>query len=100
MKARPQRRAYSQLTAQELDRIAEPFDRGRYRTRAMTATDRALHRRARRPGRPRIGLGAQKIRISIEKSLLRQTDELARTNNVSRSSLIARALRTVLASAA
>jgi hypothetical protein len=93
------RKAYSVLPPSELDRVAARFDAGRFRTRALTNSDRELHERARRRGRPRIGLGAAKIRISVERSLLRDADALARASGVSRSELIARGLRSLLSEA-
>jgi hypothetical protein len=47
-------------------------------------------------GRPPVGQGAEKIRISLERGLLKQTDKLARTLRLSRSQLIATGLRRML----
>jgi hypothetical protein len=48
---------------------------------------------ARRRGRPQIGLGAEKIRISLERGLLSQADAAAKRLRLTRSQLIARCLR-------
>jgi hypothetical protein len=52
-----------------------------------------------RRGRPRVGLGAEKIRISVERGLLRAADAFAKQNGLTRSELVARGLRTVLVAA-
>ena len=64
--------------------------------RPLSAAGKRELARARRRGRPRIGLGAEKIRVSLERELLSQTDAAARKWRVSRSELIARCLRKVL----
>jgi hypothetical protein len=82
---------------QEVDGIS-PLQPGR----PLTAEQRALHRRARRrkPGRPKVGQGAEKVRISLERSLLRRTDALAAKHELTRSQLIATALQRLIAEAA
>lgn len=55
----------------------------------LTARDRELHARARKRGRPRIGEGAAKIRISIESGLLRHVDRYAKRRGITRSQLFA-----------
>lgn len=55
----------------------------------LTAADRRLHAKARKRGRPRIGQGAAKIRISIESGLLRHVDRYAKRQGISRSKLFA-----------
>ena len=51
----------------------------------------------RKPGRPRVGHGAQVISVSVERALLERSDALARRMGVSRAGLIARGLKAVLA---
>jgi hypothetical protein len=58
-------------------------------TRPLTPPERAVERALRR-GRPRIGQGATKICISLERGLLREADALARKRGLKRSELIAR----------
>jgi hypothetical protein len=94
---------YGTMTAQELDAEVAKFDRPFIadQSRPMTRSEAARERRARRKrGRPRIGKGAQRVLITIERGLLRDTDEYARTSGLSRSQVIARGLRGVLAGAA
>jgi hypothetical protein len=56
------------------------------------AWDRAKRGR----GRPRIGQGAEKVLISMEKRLLLVTDALARRKGLDRSKLVAQAIREML----
>lgn len=59
---------------------------------------RARHRRAeRKRGRPRAGDGSKAISVTIEESLLRRVDALARRKKTPRAQLVARGLRAVLA---
>jgi len=58
--------------------------------------DAAL-KRARR-GRPRVGAGAKRIQITVERNLLAVADRRAHEERISRSELIARGLRLALAS--
>ncbi len=51
-----------------------------------------LRRAKQKRGRPAVGEGAEKIRVSVERSLLRQADAVARKENISRSQLIAQGL--------
>lgn len=73
---------------------AVDFDDTKPLTRKMAAAwDRAKRGR----GRPRIGEGAEKVLISMEKRLLLVTDSLARRKGLDRSKLIAYAIRELLA---
>ena len=56
----------------------------------------AWDRAKRGPGRPRIGEGAEKVLISMEKRLLLVTDSLAKRKGLDRSKLIALAIRELL----
>ncbi|MGD2108350.1 MAG: ribbon-helix-helix protein, CopG family [Phycisphaerae bacterium] len=55
-----------------------------------------LARAKRKRGRPRVGTGSKAISVTIERTLLRKIDRIARRRKVSRAELIARGLRTVL----
>ncbi len=91
---------YSRMPAVELDALAAKFDReiDLGETKPLTPTMRKHEQQARRkkPGRPRVGAGAEKLRISMEKGLLKQVDDYAEAHGISRSDLIARSLRKVL----
>jgi hypothetical protein len=91
---------YSRMKPAELDAMAAKFDRevDLSETKPLTAAMRRDEQRARRkkPGRPRVGLGAAKLRVSMEKGLLKQVDAYARSHGLTRSDFIAQSLRKVL----
>ena len=64
--------------------------------RPMTAAERAEEKRARRRGRPSVGRGAQKIHITVERTLLKQADKVAKEQGLARSELIAQALTAII----
>jgi hypothetical protein len=55
--------------------------------------------RLRRRGRPRIGKGAKRVLVTIEKDLLARADKFARKNGYTRAALIAHALQSVMSPA-
>lgn len=96
------KRKYSEMSPAELDAIAAEFDREFIADtfHPMTPDNRKVWQRSkRRPGRPRVGKGAQTISVSVERSLLTKVDKLARQRGVSRALLIGQGLRAVLAKA-
>jgi hypothetical protein len=80
-----------QMTSAELAEATREYDlpQAWTKSRPMTPAERAQERALRR-GRPKIGQGAEKISISLERGVLRQTDALARKRGLKRSELIAR----------
>jgi hypothetical protein len=94
----PTRKPLARMTAAELADATKgaeniDFEDTKPLPPAMAAAwDRAKRGR----GRPRIGEGAEKVLISIEKRLLLVTDALARRKGLDRSKLIARAIREML----
>jgi len=81
---------------EECERLS-PLESGR----PLTSAQRTQHRRAhRKAGRPMVGGGAEKVRISLERTLLKKTDALAAKSDISRSQIIATALRRLIADAA
>ena|SRR5438045_6957036 len=62
------------------------FERGRPMNAKQRSQEQQLRRRR---GRPRIGAGARKVSISLERHLLKKTDALARKKGINRSELIA-----------
>src|SRR5947209_8731931 len=63
----------------------------------LTPAQKALHRRAaRRAGRPKIGKGAERFTITLERELAKKADALAKRQRMSRSELIADGLRHLL----
>jgi hypothetical protein len=89
---------YWEMTKSELARATSEYDREfiANQARPMTSKQRAEERRARARGRPRIGKGARKIHITLERELLRDADKLAKQQGLGRSQLIAQALADVL----
>jgi hypothetical protein len=91
---------YWEMNAAELREATKEFDDPNYQPPALewTEEDTALHERARRkPGRPRTGLGAKTVALSIERGLLDRADRLANKKGITRAELVAAALRGVLA---
>jgi hypothetical protein len=92
------KREYWEMNTAELREATREYDREELGLpgKPLTAFDRKLHAEARRRGRPRVGLGAEKIRISVERSLLTKADAAAKRLRVTRSELFARGLQQVL----
>lgn len=55
--------------------------------------------RLRSRGRPRIGKGAKRVLVTIERDLLARADKFARKNGYTRAALIAHALHSVMSRA-
>jgi hypothetical protein len=88
---------YSALPAEQLDAIAAPYDKEFVPTRPLTAKMRAEDRRAKRKrGRPLVGEGAEKVLVTLERSLLREADSYARRHKKNRSQLITEGIRAIL----
>lgn len=87
----------------ELARATREFDRaGEPRFLRPPAAEKRRHdalirRIKRRRGRPRVGAGARRIQITIERGLLSKTDQFARAHGLSRSELIAQCLTPIVA---
>ena len=66
--------------------------------KSLRPQDRKHWERLKRgPGRPKVGKGADVVSVSIERTLLEQSDSLAKKLRVSRAGLIARGLKAMLA---
>lgn len=89
---------YGKMTARRLDREVSALDAEFVidASRPLTRSERADERRARRQGRPRIGMGSKRVMITLERRLLRETDLYAKQLGMTRAALIARALRSAL----
>ena len=89
---------YWEMNKTELAEATKEFDEEFVadKARPMTAAERKEETRARRRGRPRVGKGAQKIHITLERGLVKQADKVARRNGWGRSEFIARALATAI----
>jgi hypothetical protein len=101
--AKTQSKPYWEMNAEELRNATRDLDAERpgLPGRPLSAAQRTQWERLRRaPGRPTIGKGHRVISVSIEQGLLESIDLLAARMKISRASLIARGLRSVLAGAA
>lgn len=92
-------KAVAKLTRAELEAMATEFDRefiadtfGPPPAKVVAQLKRAAGKR----GRPRIGDGTRAISVTIEMSLLKRIDALAKRSRTPRTQLIARGLRAVL----
>ncbi len=83
------------MSKTELDRLGEEAEAVTFdNTRPLSAGGRrALERAANKGGRPRIGAGAQRINITVERGLLRQVDAFARRTGATRAALVAEGLK-------
>jgi hypothetical protein len=87
------------MSKAELDRLGAEAERVTYQsTRPLTVESRrALARAANMGGRPRIGAGAKRINITVEKKLLSKADAYARRHGLSRAAVVAEGLKRIVA---
>ena len=85
-----------EMTPAELEEFTKVYDEPNVPTSPLTPAMRAEWERTRKPGRPRVGKGAQRVLITVERGLLQQADAYARQNGKTRSELIAMGLRRVM----
>lgn len=92
------RKKYTDMNAAELSAATREYDEdfAFLKGRPLSVRGKKQHAAARKRGRPRVGLGAEKIRVSVERSLLTKSDAFARKHRLTRSEMIARGLRAVL----
>lgn len=98
--------AFIALPDAEKERIWESYNREipESETRPLTPAEaaewraivRAAKARRRKAGRPRVGLGAQRVQVSVERGLLTRADAYARRNGLTRAQLVARGLEAVV----
>jgi len=102
MKRKTLAKPFSEMNAKELAEATAEFDR-EFISETFGPPDAAAKERyakaLRKRGRPRRGLGAKVISVTVEQSLLRRTDRLAKKLKLSRAQLIERGLRNVLSKA-
>jgi hypothetical protein len=94
------KKAYTEMTIAELRRATKQYDEEFGAIDAIqpvTAADRALHARARGKGRPRIGQGAERINLTIERGLLDRADAYAKAHKITRAKLVSIGLEAVIA---
>lgn len=100
-KSRKPKKAYWEMTTAELREATRQFDDPKFhpKTLPVVAADRALHAQARRRGRPRVGLGAARIQLTMERALLGRVDAHAKAQGLTRAQFLARAAARELAKA-
>lgn len=103
------RKPWSLMNKSELRRATSQFDSPSYHPSAQpwSKEDRRVQREARafaralkKGGRPPIGLGAQRLNISMERGLLARLDAYARRHRLSRAAVLARSVQALLDTAA
>jgi hypothetical protein len=89
---------YWEMNTAELREATKEFDQEFVGDtfRPATPEEQARFERARKRGRPRNGMGAKTISVTVEARLLAETDRLAKKLHVPRAVLIARGLQAVL----
>ena len=94
----PASKRYWEMTTAELREATKEFDQEFIGDTfgPPTPEERARFERGRKRGRPRKGLGAKTISVTVEKRLLAQTDRLAKKLHVARAVLVARGLQAVV----
>ena len=93
---------FESLSADEKEHIYSECDGPQValRARPLSSRMKTLWNRAKnKGGRPRVGRGATRVLISIERGLLENADALARRHRMSRSELFSQGVRAVLAKA-
>ena len=85
------------MTTSELAKATKEFDREFVADTFGTPTPaaKAQLQRAQR-GRPRIGKGARRVLITVERNLLAQADAYAKQHRLNGSQLVAKGLRSVI----
>jgi hypothetical protein len=90
-----------EMNTKELAEATKEFDQEFIadKGRPLSAAGRAAHLRAEKKaaasaksGRPKVGKGAERINITVERDLLHKADHFAKTHGLSRAQLVARAL--------
>ena len=102
MKKRKSHLSFDRMSDAEKEAIYAECERIRPEDgKPLNAADRRLHRKAGLPvGRPRIGKGAQRINISMERGLLKSADEFAQKKGFTRARLITESIKAYLTGAA
>jgi hypothetical protein len=91
---------YWEMNKRELTEATREFDREFIGdTFGEPPPPKALAQQARamkKAGRPKIGAGARNVMVSVESNLLAELDEYAKSQNLSRSQVIAQGVRAVM----
>ena len=93
VKSRAKSTPISKMSTEDLDAMVAEFDREFIADTfgPMTQAAKERHQRARKKkrGRPRVGSGTKMISVTVEKTLLKRVDRLAKRLGMSRAKLIA-----------
>ncbi len=92
-------KSVKKLTKAALEKMSAEFDSEFVADTFGPPTPEArerLRRAKRKPGRPRIGAGSKAISVTVEKTLLRKVDRIAKRSGTTRAKLIARGLKVIL----
>ena len=90
---------YWEMTTAELREATKEFDRefiGDTFGPPTPEQRKQFEKAKRKRGRPRNGLGAKTISVTVEKRLLAQADRLAKKHHLPRAALVARGLQAVV----
>lgn len=90
---------YWKMTTDELRQATHQYDQEFIPTTPLTPAMRMQLQEARakaKRGRRPVGQGSKRVLITVERGLLEKADNFARREGVSRSELIAQALKTVI----
>jgi len=91
---------YWEMNAEELAEATKEFDEPFVidKTRPLTPDEHRVWNRIKRGrGRPKVGQGAKRVSVSLERGLLKRVTALARKRRISRSKLLAQVLEEALA---
>lgn len=91
---------YGSMSPEELAAETAKFDRELIADQSRPLSRRlkvGLRKASRKRGRPRIGKGARKVLVTIERDLLKRSDAFARRKKITRAQLVALGLKAVLA---
>jgi hypothetical protein len=87
------------MSLAELERLGADAELVNYQnSRPLTAASRrALAKASNKGGRPRTGAGAQRINITVERTLLNKADAYAEKHGLTRAAVVAAGLRKIIA---
>ena len=99
MSKRKRTKPYWEMTTEELREATKEFDDPNYYPPALPIPPEErekLNRAMGKRGRPRNGLGARTIALTVERGLLERSDRFAQKYGISRSQLVAAGLKAIL----
>jgi len=102
MKRGPIAKPYWEMDTAELREATQDLDEAFVirKTLPLTTKDRALLARARRkPGRPRIGKGAKRVLVTVERGMLKRIDAEAKKAGLSRSAFLLAGAKAIMKNA-